>query len=292
MISAPEPEQFLSGESGTRGGRRAHVASLADAGIDLVQAFTGITRAIDRLADVATPRKVLVLSAYRADALLRGTVHELRSERHAVTLAFGAVGDADPVLAASTVRTRLRGGKFENVNVILQEVPSPASFDWTLVVDDDVILPTRFIDRFVALCGRLGLDLAQPAQTRRSHSAWRVTRRRVAAVARETRFVEIGPVTAFGRVPAQELLPFPPLRYGWGLDLHWAALAAERDWRLGILDAVPVRHERAPVAAAYDRAAAVEEAQRFLGSRKYLSAVAAQETVATHRRVPRAQLDV
>ena len=50
---------------------------------------------------------------------------------------------------------------------------------------------------------------------------------------RETRFVEIGPVTAFGRAAAAELLPFPELRYGWGLDLHWAAVAAERGWRLG-----------------------------------------------------------
>ena len=42
-----------------------------------------------------------------------------------------------------------------------------------------------------------------------------------------------------------ELLPFPELRFGWGLDLHWAALAAERGWRLGVVDATPVRHESA-----------------------------------------------
>ena len=45
-------------------------------------------------------------------------------------------------------------------------------------MDDDVALPPRFTDRFVALFEHLGLDLAQPAQTWRSHAAWRVTRRR------------------------------------------------------------------------------------------------------------------
>jgi hypothetical protein len=155
-----------------------------------------------------------------------------------------------------------------------------------VVVDDDVVLPTRFLDRFVAVAGRLGLDLAQPAQTRRSHAAWDVTRRRPASVARETRFVEIGPVTVFARSAAAELLPFPALRYGWGLDLHWAAVAAERRWRLGIVDALPVRHQQAPVAHAYDRDAAIREARRFLSSRPYLPAADAQATLATHRHVP------
>ena len=100
------------------------------------------------------------------------------------------------------------------------------------------------------VCEAFELDLAQPAQTLRSHSAWKVTRRRPASLVRETRFVEIGPVTAFGRAAAAELLPFPELRYGWGLDLHWAALAAERGWRLGVVDALPVRHEFGLVAAA------------------------------------------
>ena len=97
----------------------------------------------------------------------------------------------------------------------------------------------RFLDRFVAVLEAFGLDLAQPAQTLRSHSAWKVTRRRPASLVRETRFVEIGPVTAFSRRAAAELLPFPELRYGWGLDLHWAAVAGRRGWRLGVVDALP-----------------------------------------------------
>ena len=133
---------------------------------------------------------------------------------------------------------------------------------------------------------RVRLDLAQPAQTLMSHSAWKVTRRRPASLVRETRFVEIGPVTGFGRAAAEELLPFPELRFGWGLDLHWAALAGKRGWRLGVVDALPVRHDARTVAAAYPRAEAESEAARFLRDRPYLPSGQAGDVLATHRRAP------
>ena len=101
---------------------------------------------------------------------------------------------------------------------------------------------------------------------------------------RVTRFVEIGPVTAFSRRAAAELLPFPELRFGWGLDLHWAALAGRHGWRLGVVDALPVRHESALVGATYSRDDAVEEAARFLTDRPYLPSARAGEVLATHRR--------
>ena len=136
----------------------------------------------------------------------------------------------------------------------------------------------------MALCERFSLDLAQPAQTLRSHSAWKAARRRPLSLVRETRFVEIGPLTAFGAAAAAELLPFPELRFGWGLDLHWSALAAERGWRLGVVDALPVRHEARLVAADYARDDAIAEAAGFLADRPYLPSARAGDTLAVHRR--------
>jgi hypothetical protein len=200
-----------------------------------------------------------------------------------VRIALGSTGAADPALDADTVATGLAGGKFENLNELLPKADH-ASVDWLLVVDDDVRLPRAFLDRFVAVCEAFGLDLAQPAQTLRSHSAWKVTRKRPASLVRETRFVEIGPVTAFSRRAAAELLPFPELRYGWGLDLHWAAIAGQRGWRLGVVDALPVRHESSLVGAAYSREDAEAEAARFLADRAYLASARAGEVLAVHRR--------
>jgi hypothetical protein len=279
-------DDFLSGDAGdvTHPWRRAKRAAGEVAFNALGRAML-VARRADALARSAPPRSVLVVGVYRPGSLLPRALESLSSARHEVRLAFGATAAAEPALLASTVAEGLGGGKFENLNRVL--AAAPGSFDWLLVVDDDLRLPARFLDRFVALCERFQLDLAQPAQSQRSHSAWRVTRRRPASLVRETRFVEIGPLTAFGRRAAAELLPFPELRFGWGLDLHWAALAAERGWRLGVVDATPVRHEAATVGSAYETADARAEGARFLADRPYLPAAHAGEVVATHRRVSR-----
>ena len=276
---------FLSGESGEITGPRltaqATVADLA-MGARSALAFTGPR--LDRLARRAPRRTVLVLSVYRPGSRLPGAAGKLRSQRHEVRLVLGATSPgADPGLAADTTLTGLHGGKFQNLNRLLDAAGEDA--DWIVVADDDVDLPERFLDRFLALCERLGLDMAQPAQSARSHAAWRVARRQP-GLARITRFVEIGPVTAFSRRAAAELLPFPELRFGWGLDSHWAAVARERGWTLGVIDALPVRHESQPVAASYTHAEAIAEAREFLAGRPYLTRGEAQQTLQRIGRVP------
>jgi hypothetical protein len=284
VIEPPDPATFLSGESGEVSGRRLPlVRALGDLRLDAAARLRRDARTLDRLAAEEPPRRVLALSVYRPGSLLPAAIERLRSERHDVRLAFGATAQPDPALAGHTVAQNLSGGKFQNLNQVREAAAPMLEYDWLLVVDDDVVLPERFLDRFLGVCGHFGFDLAQPAQTLRSHAAWRVTRRRPRSLARATRFVEIGPVTAFRAPVAAALLPFPELRFGWGLDLHWAALAAERGWRPGIVDALPVVHSGAPVAASYGHAEAIEEARRFLADRPYLPSRQAQETVAVYR---------
>ena len=167
-------------------------------------------------------------------------------------------------------------GKFEHLNGLLAEHPA-GGHDWLLLVDDDVVLGPRFLDRFLFCAEDAGLLLAQPAHRRHSHAAWNATRRLPGGAVRESRFVEIGPVTAFAAPVFDTLLPFPELRMGWGLDLHWGALAREQGWRAGIVDATPVLHT-APVGGGYERAAAVAEAQSFLADRPYLTGSQARWT--------------
>ena len=283
----PDPSSFLSGDAGdvTDPWRRAK-RSAGEVAYTALDTVAGTRRRSARLArEVRAPLEILVIGVYRPDSLIADALPPLHSDRHNVRIALGSAAAADPRLAEHTVAEGLTGGKFENLNRVLETQQGAA--DWTLVVDDDVGLPGAFLDRFVAVCEVFGLDLAQPAQTLRSHSAWKVTRRRPASLVRETRFVEIGPVTAFSRRAAGELLPFPNLRYGWGLDLHWAALAGQRGWRLGVVDALPVRHESGLVAAAYPREEAEAEAARFLADRPYLPSVRAGEVLAVHRTAPR-----
>ena len=110
-----------------------------------------------------------------------------------------------------------------------------------------------------------------------------VSRRRPGAVARQTAFVESGPLVGFHRSTFDSLLPFPPLRAGWGLDSYWSAVARENRWAIGVLDAIPVRHGLRRIASAYDRDEAIAEARRFLVDRPYLKASESQRTLETYR---------
>jgi hypothetical protein len=72
---------------------------------------------------------------------------------------------------------------------------------------------------------------------------------------------------------------------GWGLDAHWGALARDRGWRAGVVDATPVAHTASPAGAAYSQAAAREEAAAFLAGRPFVTRDEADRTLATHRRL-------
>ncbi|HEX9482497.1 MAG TPA: glycosyltransferase family 2 protein [Solirubrobacteraceae bacterium] len=262
---------FLSGASGTVGGldklRRRARDELASAG----ELLSGRNARLALAARHAPPlRRVLVLTVTRPGrgALAAAIREELLRSRHDVRLHSATAGTE---------------GKFENLNRLLTQHPVEGH-DWLLVVDDDVELPRGFLDRFLFLCERFELTLAQPAHRLDSHAAWEVTRRRPGSVVRETSFVEIGPVTAFASDSFQVLLPFPAVRMGWGLDVHWAALARLHGWRCGITDAVAVSHRQAPAAAGYAREEAIAEARAFLAERPHISADEAQRTLATHAR--------
>ncbi len=264
-------EDFLSGESGEVGGLDGLRRAAADFGADTLRVVSGKAARMDRAARRQPPtRDVLVLGIERPrhQRLVQAMRANLAHSRHRVEIHFAEAGDR---------------GKFENLNLLLAAHP-PEEFDWLLLLDDDIALPPGFLDRFLFLAERFSFDLAQPAHRLASHAAWRVTRRQARAVAHETRFVEIGPVSAFARSTFSSLLPFPELRMGWGLDLHWAALAREHGWRCGVIDATPIAHRAAPAADAYSRDQAVAEARAFLADHPYLTAAEAQQTLATHRR--------
>ena len=263
--SDPAPD-FLSGASGTLSRRGLVRARALDA---LADALTWPRkRMLARSAARGPVRRVMVLGVARPAnaARVQRIRDELAASRHVVDvhLAPGEPG----------------AGKWENLNAALAARP-PHGHDWLLLIDDDVRLPRGFLDAFLLCCERHRLALAQPAHAYASHAAWPVTRRRPGVVARETRFVEIGPVTAIAARAVGDLLPFPDLRMGWGLDFHWSAVAAGAGHRIGVVDATPIRHV-SPVAASYPRAAAVAEGAAFLAGRPRIARADAGVTVRRH----------
>jgi len=271
-------EDFLSGTSGTVGGFDATLRQARDAAVDAWELASGRRARVALGARREPPRRrVLALGIVREAhrELAERAQAELARSRHELELRVGPPGSL---------------GKFENLNALLGEPGSDRRAraeraDWLLVIDDDVELPHGFLDRFVFLCERFSLQLAQPAHRLDSHAAWPQTRRQAGSFVHETRFVEIGPVTAFAQATFATLLPFPRLRMGWGLDAHWGALAGEHGWRCGVTDAVAIGHRAAPAADAYSRDAAIAEARAFLAERPYVPAVEAKRTLRRHRRM-------
>jgi hypothetical protein len=258
---------FLSGESGTVGGRRDALRELEDRAAALRGSWQ-LLRA--RRAARGLRRRVLVLSVVR-------DVHRPLYE--------DAIAQLRRCACEVVALERPPGGleKFANLNLLLEGVDL-SGFDWVLLMDDDLRLPSGFLAPFLHLAECYGLRLAAPAHRMRSHAAWRLTRRRWGVVARETSFVEIGPLTALHRETFAALLPFPAVGMGWGLDAHWSWLAREHGWRLGVIDLLPVAHLAAPAASAYGREEAIAAARAFLAEHPYLPVRESQRTLAVHRK--------
>jgi len=259
---------YLSGRSGTLGRRGLIAGRARDLAADAQ--MLSRTRAVRRAARAAPPRRSVLVAGVTRPALApqaRAIRAELERSRHDVRLQLGPGA------------TGL--GKWANLRATLAAHP-PGDADWLLLVDDDVALPAGFLDSFLFTAEHYGLQLAQPAHAFASHAAWPVTRRRPGAIARRTRFVEIGPVTAIHADAFAALLPFPELEMGWGLDAHWSARAAEAGLALGIVDVTPIRHLHR-VAGDYPHAAAVAEAERFLAGRQYVAREQAAEVLTSWR---------
>lgn len=230
--------------------RRRMILGMLDAFCD-ARLSTSLRRA--HLASTDMPVQRILLAAVNVPGRekdLQTLISSLTQTRHQVTTTIAPIGER---------------GKYDNINLALSGYDLSA-FDWLLIVDDDIALPPDFLDLFVYFCWRERLQLAMPAHCFLSHKSFTVTERHWGSVARLTNFVEIGPVTLLHASLFATLTPFPSLRFAWGLDVLWSSEAKRKGWRLGVVDATPVRHLR-PIGQSYDSRQAMQEGQDFLDAR-------------------------
>ncbi len=171
-----------------------------------------------------------------------------RTSRHQVTV---AIQPMTPV------------GKFDNIALAIAPY-NLQEFDWLLVTDDDIQLPSDFLDLLMYFACSCDLTFAQPAHKFSSFSSARIIVRRFRSLVRQTQFVENGPITLFHKTAFPEIIPFPSLRWAWGIDVLWAAIAMRKGWKMGVIDALPVRCHWRPVGNSYNANAARVEAEEFL----------------------------
>lgn len=144
-------------------------------------------------------------------------------------------------------------------------------FDWLIITDDDVELSEGFLDRFISLAERYDFALCQPARSLDSFIDHGIVLQMPGLAARQTRFVEIGPLVALRRDAMALLLPFgPEAGMGWGLDFIWPVAIEAAGLRLGIVDATPVAHRLRPPVTGYGHEGAARAMARALAACRHL----------------------
>lgn len=229
--------------------RYSKLLRLADAAQEGIQRALGIKARAWRRARILPPQRVLIaaVDVPGREADLAGVIARLRQSRH------------DIETAVTPMRPR---GKMANINAAIAPFDL-GRFDWLLVVDDDIDFAPGLLDLLLAETAHRGFRLAMPAHRQLSEASYLVTRRHWGCASRRTGYVEIGPVTLFHHSTFGELIPFPELRWAWGIDVVWANIAVRRNWPIGIVDVAAVRHLR-PVGGSYASSEATAEAEAFL----------------------------
>lgn len=221
-------------------------------------------------------RTVLVAGVYLCDrknnavAIARemGQSREWQVEQKWIALGKAVIPDQlDPV-------TAWRAGsapKFVLINRLLGQLALDR-YAFVLVCDDDIVLPDRFVDRYLDLVTRYDLALAQPARTHDSYIEHWFVEQLDGLVARRTRFVEIGPLFSMRRDVVRLLAPFSEISpMGWGYDFAWPFVMEQAGSRMGIVDATPVAHNLRKAVAYYDNRDAALAMKAFLASRPHLT---------------------
>lgn len=129
----------------------------------------------------------------------------------------------------------------------------PDAVDALVLADDDLRFCIGDLPRLVEAGLRLRLDVYAPTHLASSYASWEFVRRRRGTFARVTDFVEQGPLLVLSPRGREVVLPLPEdIGMSWGVEVRWWQDARASGARLGLVDAVAVRH-LSPAAGAYDR---------------------------------------
>ena len=231
-------------------------------------------------------RDVLVLGAYfvERESRIAHVIEELAaSGRWGVEQRWVALGSAArPDVERWTVALSPGEPKFTLLNRQLAAVDL-GRYAHVLVVDDDVTLPRGFLDRYLELVERYGFSLAQPARTHGSFTDHHFVSQLEGIRARQTRFVEIGPVFSIAAGALPLLTPFDvrsPM--GWGYDFVWPVLIERAGMTMGIVDETPVAHDLRKPVTSYTHEVAARQMSAFLSRQPHLEPLQAFRIVRSY----------
>lgn len=232
--------------------------------------------------------KVLVVGIYLADrenfaSHLVSRFHE--SSQLSVTQRWAALcGTAqDPLVTQVTsISNAQLIPKFRLLNQLLT-LENLADYDFIVFTDDDVTLPEGFLEAYIDAQMRYDFALAQPARAWHSFYDHKMVVRKPWLKARETRFVEIGPVFSVDTRAAKCILPFDESSpMGYGYDFCWPVELAKANLKMGIIDAVSVDHSFRPQGVSYSASQNNAVMEQYLSGREHLTWEEAMTTLRRH----------
>jgi hypothetical protein len=188
---------------------------------------------------------VLAVGVYLAD--VENTVEHVRSI-FASTSSFNVIQRWTAIALTPNARiispedriVTQRTARFKLINQMLADY---SRFDWIVVTDDDVELAPGFLDDLISIADMADFALFQPARTRDSFIDHLITAQCDGVTARQTNFVEIGPIVCLRVDAARLLVPFDETtEMAWGLDYIWPIVIAEAGLKMGIVDGVAAAH--------------------------------------------------
>lgn len=141
--------------------------------------------------------------------------------------------------------------KFRRIQAFARERPELRSYEYVWLPDDDVRLDPAGLEALFATMRAHGLDLAQPALLRGSHTSHLVTLQHSGFQLRYTNFVEMMAPAFSGRALATCLEGFSDNVSGLGMDLAWSTMLGRPRDRIAVIDAIGMAHTR-PVGVAPD----------------------------------------
>lgn len=213
-----------------------------------------------------SPKKILVLGIYLSDK--RNFASEIsqklsKSKIHHVDQKWVCIGE-QPTLNDYTVATVAKTPKFKILNTLLSDIEID-DYDYLIITDDDIVMPDNFLDVYIDTVEKVDFSLSQPARSRFSELSHEITAVNKTLIARQTNFVEIGPVFAIRKELFENILPFDETSpMGWGYDFVWPYIVQQEDLKMGIIDNVYINHSIRKTAGFYSHKNSVDEMTDFL----------------------------
>ena len=152
--------------------------------------------------------------------------------------------------------------KYKAIHQLLHEASELWSYDYIMLIDDDMMLSWRTLNALFATVRSFNLLVAQPALTADSLVIQHITRAQPGSLLRFTSFVELM-TPIFSREALRTILPpFGTAEIGFGIDHLWRFLLGSPRNRMAIIDAHTATHTRPPFGA-YSFGLAVAEEQEL-----------------------------